>query len=64
MSGPTPPLGSDDGAYLAARRASMLVSDHLLNAAFDIDGQFGAGYAKAHPELEHSAFRLRHILRF
>jgi hypothetical protein len=29
----------------------MLVSDHLLNAAFDIDGQFGAGHARANPGL-------------
>jgi hypothetical protein len=29
----------------------MLAHDYMLNAAYDIDGQFGAGYAKTHPEL-------------
>jgi hypothetical protein len=49
--GPTPPLDREDGAYLAARRASLLVNDHMLNAAFDIDEQFGPGFARQNPAL-------------
>ena len=33
------------------RQACMTAHDYLLHGRSDIDGQMGAGYAKAHPEL-------------
>jgi hypothetical protein len=33
------------------RQAHMTAHDYMLNARVDIDSIFGAGYAKAHPEL-------------
>ena len=29
----------------------MTAHDFMLNAGYDIDGQFGEGYARQHPEL-------------
>ena len=50
-SGPTPPLKRGEATCLAARQASMLARDYMLNARSDVDEIFGAGYAEAHPEL-------------
>jgi hypothetical protein len=49
--GPTPPLKREEATYLAARQASMLAHDYMLNARFDVDEIFGANYAEVHPEL-------------
>jgi hypothetical protein len=56
-SGPTSPLKPEDDAYLPARQASMIVADFLINGRFDLDGQFGKGFAKQHPELFGSYLR-------
>jgi hypothetical protein len=49
--GPSPPLGREESTYLLARQASMLAHDFAMNAQFDLDGIFGAGFAKRHPEV-------------
>jgi len=49
--GPISPPGPEESTYLLARRAAMWANDHMLNAGYDIDGQFGEGYARQHPEL-------------
>ena len=38
--GPISPPGPEESTYLLARRAAMWANDHMLNAGYDIDGQF------------------------